>query len=180
MFTVHRKVIPDNTSVHLHLYPSHIKGAGPIWWQAQISTGFHDFTKSGQIFHNKINTVIVKRQNFTSWKLNMVWTVSKYPVWMTQKHWKWVFGELKSQKFPWGTCLQTPLEAWAFSALGNQSASIQDPRLGEPKYHSTRPAIGLRSSSAMTTTLINVFSIILIFTSLSSLYMLWFISFSLV
>ena len=63
-----------------------------------------------------------------------------------------------------------PLQVWAFSALENQSASIQDPRLGEPKNHSTRPAIGLRSSSAMTTTLIIFFSVILIFTLWSSLY----------
>ena len=69
MFTVHWKVIPDNTSVHLYLYPSHIKGSGPIWWQVRINTGFHCFTKISQIFHNKINTFIVKRQNFTSWKL---------------------------------------------------------------------------------------------------------------
>ena len=55
------------------------------------------------------------------WK--MVWTVSKYPVWMSPKSWKRDFGELKSKKFPRGACPQTSLE------VGNPSVFILDPRL---------------------------------------------------
>ena len=40
----------------------------------------------------------------------MVWTVSKYPVWMTQKPQKGDFGELKSKKYPRGPCPLISLE----------------------------------------------------------------------
>ena len=54
----------------------------------------------------------------------MVWTVSKYPVWMTQKLRKGDFRELKSQKkIPGGVYPQTFLE------VRNRSVFILDPRL---------------------------------------------------
>ena len=90
--------------------------------QARIHTGFHRFTEIGQILHNKY---IFSKKPLTFkvdiWK--MVWTVSKYPVWMTQKPRKGDFGELKSQKFPGGACPKTSLE------VGNRSVFILDPHL---------------------------------------------------
>lgn len=169
MFTVHWKVIPDNTSVHLNLYPSHIKGGGPIGGR-RIHTGFHCFTKIGEIFHNKINTFIVKRQNFTSWKLEHGLDNQQVPSLNDSETLETSLWGVNIPKISLRNMPPDPLQVWAFSALENQSASIQDPRLGEPKNHSTRPAIGLRSSSAMTTTLIIFFSVILIFTPWSSLY----------
>ena len=91
-------------------------------FQARIHTGFHRFTEIGQILHNKY---IFSKKLLTFkvdiWK--MVWTVSKYPVWMTQKPRKGDFGELKSQKFPGGACPKTSLE------VGNRSVFILDPHL---------------------------------------------------
>ena len=53
----------------------------------------------------------------------MVWTVSNYPVWMTQKPRKGDFGELTSKTFPGEQYSQTSLE------VGNRSVLILDPRL---------------------------------------------------
>ena len=53
----------------------------------------------------------------------MVWTVSNYPVWMTQKPRKGDFGELTSKTFPGEPYSQTSLE------VGNRSVLILDPRL---------------------------------------------------
>ena len=47
----------------------------------------------------------------------MIWTVSKYPVWLTQKPRKGDFGELKCQKFAGKPCPQTTREVvnwWKF------------------------------------------------------------------
>ena len=54
--------------------------------QARIHTSFHRFTEICQIFYNKYIFIEKKTLlNFPSWNLENGWTVSKYPVWMTQK-----------------------------------------------------------------------------------------------
>ena len=90
--------------------------------QARIHTGFTALRKSVRFFI--INIFLVKKLwifQVEIWK--MIWTVRKYPVWMTQRPRKGDFAELKYTKFPEDPCPQTSL------AVGNRSILILDPRL---------------------------------------------------
>ena len=55
---------------------------------------FHRFTEIGQIFHNKY--IFSKQlESFQVEICKVIWTVSKYLIWMTQKPREGDFGELK-------------------------------------------------------------------------------------
>ena len=73
-----------------------------------------------------MNIFLVKDFKLSKVKIwKMVWTVSKYPVCMTQKPWKGDFEVLKSKYFPWK-------HAPDLTRVGNRSVFILDPLLKVP------------------------------------------------
>ena len=71
--------------------------------QTRIHTGFHRFTKIGQIFHNKY--FLIKKKALFKLKFG------QYPVWMTLRPRKGHLKELKSKKIPGRACPRSTLDS---------------------------------------------------------------------